>query len=363
MQITAALSRGLESPFSCEPVELDRPGPGEILVRTVATGICHTDLLFSSIPPGEAGPIVLGHEGAGVVDAVGPGVHGIEPGDHVLLSYRRCGGCRSCRAGRPTYCTTFAELNSSGARLDGSTPLSQDGKPVRAAFFGQSSFATHCLATVDNTVVVDRSLDLTVLAPFTCGFQTGAGAVLNVLQPGDASSFVVYGAGAVGLAALLAARDHGVGTIVAVEPVAGRRDLALKLGATAVVDPGADDVVAAVRSHTSGGSSHALDTTGAPLVLRQALTALGPGGALVAVGLGAPDVTIDIIDIIGGGKTLRGCIEGDADPYTFLPRLIDLYSAGRFPVDELVARYPFPQIGAAVEASVSGAVVKPVLVF
>jgi aryl-alcohol dehydrogenase len=363
MQITAALSRGPEHPFSVEPAQIEAPRAGEVLVRTVASGVCHTDLVTKAMFPAEYGPIVLGHEGAGIVEEIGPGVTGIRPGDHVLLSYRRCGSCRQCAAGRPTYCQQFAALNTSGGRTDGSTPISQDGVPVRGSFFGQSSFASHIVSTVDNTVVVDPALDLTVLAPLGCGIQTGAGAVLEVLRPDEASSFVAFGAGGVGLAGLMAARASGVATVIAVDPVAARRELAVKLGASAAIDPGAGDVIEAVQDHTHGGATHALDTTGIPTVLAQALRALDAGGMLVAVGLGQPSVTVDIIDLIGGGKSLRGCIEGDADPHVFLPKLIELHAAGLLPIEELITTYPLADIGRAVADSVAGITVKPVLVF
>ncbi len=363
LQITAALSRGPDSRFRIETLDLAAPGEGEVLIRTLASGICHTDLAVKAKWPIGYGPIVLGHEGAGVVVEVGAGVCGIRPGDTVLLSYRRCGRCRRCRAGRPAYCEQFALLNTSGGRADGSTPLSLDGSPVRGCFFGQSSFASHCLTTVDNIVVVEPGADLTVLAPLGCGVQTGAGSVLNVLKPDETSSFAVFGAGTVGLAGLLAARASGVRTIVAVDPVAGRRALAAKLGATMTIDPGVDDPVEAIKDHTAGGATHALDTTGVPTVLSRAMKAVGSGGTLVAVGLGRPEVSVDIIDIISGGKTLRGSIEGDADPHEFLPRLVALHAEGRLPLEELVTTYPFTDINRAVADSVAGVTVKPVLVF
>jgi len=183
MQITAALTYAPDAPFEIQEVELDEPRDDEILVRMVAAGICHTDLGVKAAWPADAGPLVLGHEGAGVVEAVGAGVSGLAAGDHVLLSYRSCRSCASCTAGHVSYCERFRELNAVGVRPDGSTTMRRDGAAVHGNFFGQSSFATHALAYASNSVKVDDSVDLTVAAPLGCGIQTGAGAVLNVLEP------------------------------------------------------------------------------------------------------------------------------------------------------------------------------------
>ncbi|WP_335972244.1 NAD(P)-dependent alcohol dehydrogenase [Streptomyces sp. CA2R106] len=363
MEITAALSRHPEQPFSLETVTLDAPREGEVLVRMAASGICRTDLHYRALLPPAKGPYVLGHEGAGVVEETGAGVTGIHPGDRVVLSYRHCGACGTCRAGHPAYCARLGRLNAPGPRPDGTPTLHQDGTPVAGAFFGQSSFATHALASAGNTVVVAPGTDLVTAAPLGCGVQTGAGAVLNVLRPAPGARLAVYGAGAVGCAALMAARAADAGTIVAVDPVPGRRALALRLGATAALDPAGCDVVAAVRDLTGGGATHALDTTGSPDVIAPAVRALARTGTLVLVGLGEPRLTLDAEDLLWGGKTVRGCVEGDARPQEFIPRLLALRAAGRLPLEEIVTPYPFADIDRAAADSRSGAAVKPVLVF
>ncbi|TDC26655.1 NAD(P)-dependent alcohol dehydrogenase [Streptomyces sp. 8K308] len=363
MRITAAVSRAAEAGFTLETVELDPPREDEILVRITAGGLCHTDLAIRSAITPKQGPVVLGHEGAGVVEEVGEAVAGVNPGDRVVLSYRSCRRCGRCLAGRPAYCEESMRLNNSGRRVDGSATIRQDGVPVAGSFFGQSSFATHALASTDNVVVVAPDADLTTVAPLGCGFQTGAGAVLNVLRPGPDAGFVVYGAGGVGLSALLAAKVAGAASLVVVEPVAERRALAERLGATAVIDPAAGDVVAAVREATGGGPTHALDTTGIPAVVADAALALAPTGTLVVVGLGEAQLTLDLQDLMLNGKTVRGCIEGDAVPQRFIPELLDLHAAGRFPVDELITTYSFKDINQAVDDQRSGRTVKPVLVW
>lgn len=355
MEITAALSRSPDSPFTLESVELDEPRPDEVLVRVHATGLCHTDLTFKSRV---AGPAVLGHEGAGVVEAVGAEVTGIQPGDHVLLSYRSCGECVECRTGHPPYCSRGALLNMSGGRADGTATLSQNGTRLFGSFFGQSSFAQYALAAADNVVVVDPSVDLTVAAPLGCGFQTGAGAVLKVLTPEQNSRLVVFGAGGVGLAAVMAAKALDVEALVVVDPVESRRAKAVELGASQTVDPTTEDVATVVR-----GATHALDSTGLPEVVASALGLLESRGMLVVVGLGARHATIDVRDLMYSGKTIRGCAEGDANPSEFIPELLALHARGRFPMEAIVRRYDAVDVERAVADSRSGAAIKPVLVW
>ncbi|CPZ47951.1 Probable zinc-containing alcohol dehydrogenase [Mycobacteroides abscessus] len=323
MKVTAALSASPAAPFTLQELELDEPRSDEVLVKIHATGLCHTDLTFKSQVPISA---VLGHEGAGIVTAVGEAVSGISPGDHVVLSYRSCGSCRSCAAGERAYCSRSMRLNSAGVRADGSPTLSNNGTPVYGSFFGQSSFAQYALTGADNTVVVDPSIDLAVAAPLGCGFQTGAGAVLNVLSPEPDSRLVVFGAGGVGLAAVMAAKAQGVETIIAVDPVASRRAKATELGATQTVDPAMEDVAAMAR-----GATHALDTTANAGVIATALGLLRQRGVLVLVGLGAQPGPIDLNDLMLGGKVIRGCIEGDANPQEFIPELLQMHARGTSP--------------------------------
>jgi aryl-alcohol dehydrogenase len=363
LQIKAALSSGAAAPFEITDVELDEPRADEVLVRLAAAGICHTDLTMKAVWPAELSPIVLGHEGAGVVEAVGAHVTNVRPGDRVLLSYRSCRSCAQCAAGHPTYCHQFNTLNATGARPDGTTTMRRDGSPVYGSFFGQSSFASHALAYESNVVAVGAHVDLRVAAPLGCGVQTGAGAVLNVLRPDAEASLVLFGVGAVGLSAVMAAAATGVQAIIAVDPVAGRRQVAVELGATATIDPTGDDVVDAIRQLTGTGATHALDTTASGAVINQAIDALAPLGTLALVGVGAPEVEINVQAVIGGGKTIRGIIEGDAVPQTFLPALLDLHAQGLLPIDKLIRTYDFDDIETAVADAATGSTIKPVLVF
>ena len=362
MKIRAALSTGAEAPFEIAEVELDEPRADEVLVELRAVGVCHTDLTMKQVWPEAISPIVLGHEGAGVVTAVGADVTRARPGDHVVLSYRSCGCCPECVVGHPTYCHDFRTLNALGSRPDGSTTMRRDGSPVYGSFFGQSSFASHALAYESNLVVVGDQVDLDAAAPLGCGVQTGAGAVLNVLEPADDSSLVVFGAGCVGLSAVMLARAAGVGTIIAVETVASRRVLAAELGATATIDPASNDVVDAIRQLTGAGATHALDTTALDAVINQAIDALAPLGTLALAGVGMPEVAINVQNVIGGGKTIRGVIEGDAVPQDFIPRLLELHARGQLPLEKLIRKYDFNDVNTAVADAASGSTIKPVLV-
>ncbi len=357
---SAAISRDPRGEFTIEPVEIDDPRGDEILVRIEAAGICHTDLVSRAAGAADR-PVLLGHEGAGVVEAVGADVREVRPGDRVVLSFRHCGACRNCLLGRPAYCDRATELNQFGDRPDRTPRVRIGGIVVRDGFFGQSSFAGYALTTADNTVVVPAGTDPVLAAPLGCGFQTGAGAVLNALRPEPGATLVVHGAGAVGMAALLAAQSLPDVDVIVVEPSLERRSLAMEFGATAALDPAGGDTVAAISDLTGGGATHALDTTGRPEVLANAVAALVIGGVAVVVGLGAGVPPVDLRDIVLSGKTIRGCLEGDAVPQRFIPELLALHAAGRLPLDRLVRGYPHTRINAALADQRAGRVVKPVL--
>jgi aryl-alcohol dehydrogenase len=360
MRTTVAIVEGPGQDFTFEEVELEGPRGEEVLVRIVATGLCHTDVTMRSMLPAEMFPNVFGHEGAGVVEAVGADVTGVAVGDHVVLSFRACRSCPTCEAGLVGYCDSSLVLNYLGMRMDGSTTYTRDGAPVLGSFFGQSSFSRHAIAYADNCVVVDPDLDLTLAAPYGCGFQTGAGTVLNVLQPGPTDSLVVYGVGAVGLAAIAAAAAEGVGTIVAVDLMDSRLEEAARFGAIGVNAAGSDPVER-VRELTGGGATHGIDTTAISAVVKQAQQSLGRRGTLVALGLGPEEYAVDAIDLLQNGKRVMGSIEGDSDPQEMVPRLLAMRAAGSFAVDGLIRTYPFEKINDAVADVHAGSVVKAVL--
>jgi len=364
VQTTAAVLRQTGSPLVLEELQIEEPGRDEVRVRLVSSGVCHTDLGVIATAVPEQLPVVLGHEGAGVVDAVGEDVHELAVGDHVVLSYNSCGGCDNCRAGVPAHCRDFVALNLSGARVDGSTPLSAGGEPVFGHFFGQSSFARRVIATRHNAIKVDPDLPLSLLGPLGCGVQTGAGAVLNTLNPEPGSSIAVFAAGSVGLSAILAAVVAGCSTIIAVDPQKQRRDLAQELGATHVVDPSDTDPVTAIRDLTGRGARYSVDCIGLPGVVRQALECLQSPGTCASVGFQgmSNEITIDQGHLLFG-RSLVGVIEGDAVPGTFVPRMIELYQQGHFPFDRLITTFPFEQVNEAIDAAHHGKVVKAVLTY
>jgi aryl-alcohol dehydrogenase len=364
MKITAAVVDEKSAPFELRELELDAPRSDEVLVRIVAAGICQTDLHDRDQDYPVPLPAVLGHEGAGVVEAVGETVRSVAPGDHVILSFQACGHCRPCLQGSSCYCERGFEANFGGARLDGTNGLHHNGAggDVHGHFFGQSSFATYSLATERNLVKVPRDVPLELLGPLGCGLQTGAGAVLNSLQVPAGASLAVLGSGAVGLAAIMAAKIAGAHPIVAVDVNPERLELALELGASHVVVPREVDLRRALAAIVPRGLDFVLEITARPEMLKLAVDVLAPLGTAALIG-GAPQGTEAPIDMnnLLFGRTLRGIVQGDSIPQLFVPRLIDLYRAGAFPFDRLVRFYDFEDINLAVADTRSGVTVKPIL--
>jgi aryl-alcohol dehydrogenase len=364
MKIEAALAFGPDRPLSIEPIEISAPAAGEVLVRVVASGLCHTDLTVMDIAP-LPWPAVLGHEGAGVVEGVGAGVTKVKVGDHVVMTTASCGQCRQCTDGEPSYCTSFAALNMSGGhRADGSCTHSRNGQPVFAGFLGQSSFATYVIAGERSVVEVDKDLPLEKLAPLGCGIQTGAGAVLNTARPQPGSSLAVFGSGAVGLSALAAAKIAGCTLRIAVDKIAARLELARELGATHVVDASTANAVEAVREITGGGVDYAIEAAGHAAVMTQAVESLGQRGTAVLVGVaGDGAVCVQPGVLQGGGRSIKGSLMcGDhAVPDAFINTLIDAWRDGRLPFDRFVRFYPFADINRAIADARSGNAIKPIL--
>jgi len=359
VQITAAVHRHADQPPALEQLVLDDPRAGEVLVRIVACGICHTDLIAPRYLPL---PAVMGHEGAGIVEATGPGVSKVKPGDRVVLTFPSCGNCGCCLDAEPGYCAESQSLWYSGRRADGTPTLTGSDGPVHGAFFQQSSFATYALATERNIVKAPADLPLEMLGPFGCAVQTGAGAVLNTFRAGAGSRLAVFGAGGVGLSAIMAARIAGAGTIVAIDTNPERLELARRLGATHTVDARDGDVARRVEGAAGGGVQFSLETSASVDGFQAALDCLAKRGVcgIVAVPqLGAPFSFAP--RALLGGRSIVGIVEGDSVPDLFLPRLFDWYRAGRLPVELISESFDFGRVADALRASQEGRVVKPIL--
>lgn len=362
LRVRAALAIGKGEPFAIEEIDLDPPRPGEVLVRVVASGLCETDIMMRDEWYPLPLPAVLGHEGAGIVEVVGEGVRRVSPGDHVVLSFSSCGVCDPCRRGRTPYCQHMLERNLSGRRPDGTTAYHRHGSSISGHFFGQSSFATFTLVDEQHLVKVPKEAPLEVVAPLGCGVQTGAGAVLYALRPPAGSTIAIFGAGLIGLSAVMAAAVVGCTTVIAVDPHPQRRELAVASGATDVVDPTADDVVDRIRAVSDDGVDFSVETTGNAEVLRAALDSTAPFGSCVVIGP-APVGTEAVLDVnmLLFGRSIRGVIGGDVAPQVCIPALVALHRQGRFPFDRLLRHYAFDDINTATGDIVSGEMLKPVI--
>jgi aryl-alcohol dehydrogenase len=364
MQAQAAVMREPHGRWSMETVTVAEPGPHEVRVRVVASGICQTDVHardgFFPIPC----PAVYGHEGAGIVEKVGSAVTALAPGDHVIMANPSCGECEDCRAGFETYCVNAPRLKQSGLRSDGrSVAFRRGDEPIHGSFFQQSSFASVTLAMARNTIRVPKEVPLDIVAAFPCGVNTGAGAVLNVLEPDAGDSYVAFGTGTVGFAGMLAARLCGCNPIIAVDLFDDRLALARELGASATVNAKDPDVVAKVRQLVGGrGARFCLEAAGFPQALRAAVEVLAPRGTACLVGSARPGIEVNLeMKTIQQGRIVRGCVQGESDVQRFLPKLIDLFIAGKLPIDRLVRHYPHAAIDEAVADMLAGRTIKAVL--
>lgn len=362
MQTLAAVCRATGGQLSVETLELDEPRDNEVLVKVVGTGICSTDLGMRDSPTRVPKPIVLGHEGAGVVIKTGKYITKVAPGDHVVMTFNSCGHCPSCYRGDAVYCTELIQHNFSGGRDDGSTALSDGPAPIHSHFFAQSAFSTYAICSERNVVPVRKDIPLERLGPLGCGIQTGAGAVINSLQVSPGSSIGIFGTGSVGLAAVMAAKISGAGTIIAVDTHPKRLEMAKKLGATHTVNPLEQDLFATIKGIAPGGMSFGLDTAGNLDTIHEAIAHLSPRGVfgLINTAKGA-DLRANILQMVVGGRVIKGIHQGDSVPEIFIPQMIEMYVQGRFPFDELINYYPLSDINTAIADMERGETIKPVV--
>ncbi|WP_370368758.1 NAD(P)-dependent alcohol dehydrogenase [Catenulispora sp. GP43] len=360
MRFGAAVLRSYQGPFALEEVALNAgPAAGEVLVRIAGCGMCRTDLAVRRSAGRSPLPAVLGHEGAGVVVETGGPDTRLSVGDHVVLSFDSCGYCRACVRGDPAYCDSFAELNLFGGhKEDAGRFTDASGKPLAPRWFGQSSFAEYAMVPARNAVRVDPALPVELLGPLGCGFLTGAGAVFNTFRAGPGDTIAVLGAGAVGLAAVMAAAAAGA-VIVAVDRHPERLAMAERFGAIPLY--GAASLRDRIRKLTDGGVQYALDTTASPELINDALRALRPTGHLGLVARLHQPLPLEPGTLDRGRKLSHIC-EGDAVPGLLIPRLTELWQAGRFPFDQLIRTYPLDEVNEAERDCETGRVVKPVLI-
>ena len=331
-EVRGVVAKAKGEPVSVETVVVPDPGPGEAVVRVQACGVCHTDLHYREGGISDDFPFLLGHEAAGVVEEVGPGVRSVVTGDFVVLNWRAvCGECRACRRGRPWYCFTTANATQKMTLADG-TPLS----PA----LGIGAFAEKTLVAAGQCTKVDPAARPEAVGLLGCGVMAGLGSAMLTGEVGPGDSVAVFGCGGVGCAAIAGARLAGAARIIAVDLDPGKLDLARQFGATDVVDASSQDVVAAVQGLTDGnGADVCIEAVGNPTVMEQAFYARDLAGTLVQVGVPTPDMRIDLpmIDFFGRGGQLRPSWYGDCLPSRDFPLLVDLYLQGRLDLDRFVS--------------------------
>lgn len=359
MKITAAVAPAKNQAFEMQEVELDAPKDNEVLIKIVATGVCHTDVAGQEglTTPFEA---VFGHEGAGIVEQVGAAVSSVKPGDHVVLSFSYCGQCRNCLAGHPGMCEKINELNFFGSNFDGSHRLHSSHGDLNL-YFGQSSFATYAVADEHNVVKVPDDVDLTILGPLGCGIQTGAGTVLNYMQPSKDDTIAIFGMGPVGLAAVLGAKVAGAKRIIVFDRKDTKLAFAKEFGATDCYNSLQVDPEEVIKDIEPGGVDFSLDTTGVPAVAETAVHILRPAGEAVLVGIGG-DLKLNMMtDLVAESKKVAGLVEGDAIPQKFIPEMIKYYREGLFAFDKMIKVYDFKDLNQAMDDFKAGKVLKPVV--
>ncbi|MGS0896362.1 zinc-dependent alcohol dehydrogenase family protein [Burkholderia stagnalis] len=351
-------------PLSVETVDLAPPGPGEVLIRIVAAGICHSDLsVVEGVRPRPL-PMVIGHEAAGVVEAVGPYVTDLEPGDHVVSVFvAACGHCNPCASGRPALCEPGAIAGTAGSLLGGGRRLSRNGEPLNH-HSGISAFAEYATVSRYSLVKVDREIALDEAALFGCAVLTGVGSAVNAAHIAPGARVAVIGLGGVGLAALLGALAAGAASVVAIDVNADKLELARALGATETFDAKSAHVVEAVRDATGGGVEVVIETAGAGAALELGYAIARRGGELVTAGLPPPSTrfAIPAVSLVADEKSIRGSYMGSSVPSRDVPRYLDLYRRGRLPVDRLVThRLPLDDINLGMDRLREGKAVRQIV--
>ncbi|GAC1346216.1 MAG: alcohol dehydrogenase catalytic domain-containing protein [Myxococcales bacterium] len=361
--VPGARPYGTSRPLALEELTLGSPRAGELLVRIEAASVCHSDLSVVDGSRVRPLPMALGHEAAGVVEQTGPGVRDVKTGDHVVLTFvPSCGACVECASGRPALCLPAAAANGSGALLHGPSLLADSaGKPVHH-HLGISGFARHAVVARESAVVIPADVPFTTAALFGCAVLTGVGAVLQTAELRPGQSAAVFGLGGVGLSAVMGAALAGAHPLIAVDPIAVKRKLALELGATAALTP--EEAETDLKTLAPGGVDFAFEAAGVAAVIEASFRATRRGGVTVAMGLPHPSktVTLPALAFAGEGRTLMGSYMGSSAPQRDIPRFVALWKAGRLPVDALrTAVLPLARINEAFEELATGAAIRQVL--
>ena len=360
MKIKAAVLYEAQTPLRVEEIDLEEPQEGEVLVKLVGTGLCHTDLGAAESHYRIPIPMVLGHEGAGVIEEVGPRVTTVKPGDHVVLTGdASCGKCRQCMQGRPYLCEFFTPWRVSGMLPGGQRRLRKDGQELNHFFF-QSSFAEYAVVPQEAAIRVREEAPLETIGFLGCGGLTGIGSVVNTAGVKAGASIAIFGCGGVGMSAVMAAKLVGAGKIIAVDVFDKKLRLAEELGATHTINATREDVAEGIRKLTTGGADYTIIATGNAVAAAQAIDAIGFGGTCVVIGAPSRETKVDLdFSAILRERTIKGCIFGSSRATLDIPLYIDLYLSGRLPLDKMVTkRYPLTEINAAFESLKKGEEIK-----
>ncbi|EGP90095.1 unnamed protein product [Zymoseptoria tritici ST99CH_1A5] len=364
--------------WKMEEVGLREPGEGELLVEMIATGVCHTDVLIGGLPAGAAPiafyPRILGHEGSGYVRKVGPNVSVAKEGDPVLCSFAFCNDCAICKAGHHSNCNSFNELNFGPSPVFTLANQKEGGEPEgQGAFFGQSSFANFSIvkqcSVVNATGLINDKKDLEMFAPLGCGIQTGSGTVVNVSGADKTDAICIMGLGGVGLSAIMGAKIQDCRIIIGIDRVQKRLDLAKEMGATHVIDgsklPEGKSLGDVVREIADGvGPTITIDTTGAPVLMDAGMEFTRNHGKYIQVGSPPFDYQLNKFNAFTNmvaGKQWIGAIEGGAYPPDYVPKMIQWYREGRFPIDKLMKFLPADKFEQACQEMHTGETIKPIL--